>query len=123
MPSAKKFFAQTKEGDQKRDLQRIDEIIHDLDCGEIEAKCQRSYGAERSSGTEYGKSPERDAEDDTQRDFFRRNSLAQEFDNRTNEAPLKKSAIVRGCRLRFYAHAVFWRNSAEAGSSARRPKS
>ena len=42
MLRAKKFFTQTKEGNQKRDLQRIDEIIHDLDCGKIQTKRQRS---------------------------------------------------------------------------------
>ena len=74
---AEEFFAQAEEGDQKRDLQRVQEVIDQLDGGKIQAPHEGNQCAERGVAADGGKKADDRAERDAQRQFFRCRALAE----------------------------------------------
>src|ERR1700687_2734751 len=71
MWSAKQFFAQAEEGNQKRDLQRIKEVVHQLDGGEIQTPDEGNQRAQRGVPPDGGEKAEDRAEGDAQRQLLR----------------------------------------------------
>jgi hypothetical protein len=99
MRRAKQPFSRAKKRKNQHNLQRVHEIIHDLNRRQIQTPYERHERAKRGRRPQHRKHAQRHAQRQAQRHFFRRHPLPQQFDNRPRNPPPKKSLVLEAIQL------------------------
>src|SRR5579859_3182315 len=93
MLRAEKYFAEPEERNQQSKLQRIYEVVDQLNGRQVQPKYDRRESAQNRRAAQNGKYAKSDSEGEAQRDLFRSDTLTHEVNDGQDQFAVEKALL------------------------------